>query len=244
MKKLLTILTLISIILITEVHAECDAKTKLEINTAASNVTAELYYEYKTVGVDGNVHPEIPDEVIKDLESGYARSMFVDIKVNNVSENIYFTISNEDENLNEIVYSNNLINGEYIHQVPDTAIIRNYTIKIYSNINDCSDEEIRTIEIKAPMYNELSGTRVCQNNDAYYCLEFITTPIDLDEWELLKKLNSGIETEEPENLNNTNQNQHIILYAIIGLVIILILVIIIKIIKRKKEEKDIMRQSL
>ena len=238
MKKLLVYLFFLLLINISNAKAICDAKTQLEINTAASNVTADLYYEKKIVGPDGTVHPEIPDEVLEDIDKGYARSVFVTINIENITDNIYLTFENVDENIYETIYSSDVINGKYQYPVPDTSTIRTYTIKIYSNSENCFGEEIRNIEIKSPMYNFYSGTTFCIDNNAYYCQEFVTTPIDIDPWEISEKQNYELEDEEAEN-ENGKKDIMIIYYIAIGCFLILIIYIIRKIMKAKKHKINI-----
>ena len=246
MKKIISIIliNLLFLININNVKAACDAKTQLEINTAASNVTADLYYDEKIVGPDGKVHPEIPDEVLEDLEQGYAKSVFVSINIENITDNIYLTFENVDENVNDIIYAYDAIDGKYQFNVPDTTKIRTYKIKIYSNNVNCFADEIRSIDIKAPMYNFLSGTKICENNNAYYCSAFITTPIDVDAREILEKQYNEEEDEETPDENEAKDNNMLLYIVSRSIVIFIVIIYIIRKIKAKKRDINIMRQSL
>ena len=205
------------------INAECDYKSKLEINTSAANVDTKLDYGSKIVGPDGKEHPEATGKT-DDIER-FVRSTYVTLSIINISDDIYLRIVNEDDDLNETIYASDLVDNKYVYEVPDTDIIRTYTIKVFSNISECLDEEIRTIEVKTPMYNFLSGTSMCENNKAYYCSEFVTTPIDIDTSGILEKENNS--ESKIEDVVEVKDNKYLI-YFILGGVILLTLIILIK----------------
>ncbi len=239
MKRVLTILILASIILINEIHAECDDKTKLEINTAASNVTVNLKMIKKVIDLEGNVHPEIDEQMAFITGSGYTRAMYVYLNAANINDKIYLRITSKDDNIDEVVDTSNSLDGSWEYQVPDVSEIRNYEIKIYSNVDSCANEELRTINIKSPMYNLYSESRLCENSDAYYCQEYITTPIDMDVVDLMWEKEETSKNKEEQNNAETN-NKNIVFYIGTGIVIVLaisLIVIIIKVIIRKQQYK-------
>ena len=239
-KLLLSIIIMFSFINIT--NAECDYKTKLEVNTAASNVDADI--EMKTVVLDlnGKEHPEIKNKEETEDPSKYVYSNEVYLNITNVSDKIYMRITNEDDNLYQIIGYEDTDNGKYQYKVPDILIIRTYTIKIYSNVFECGNEEIRTLEVKAPMYNDLYGTRLCENNDALYCSKYITAPIE-NVGEILEKYDANKAKEEEEDKKNTpkedsneEDNKKNIL-ILIGAIVIVSIIIIILIIKKRRKNK-------
>ena len=242
--KFVTFLLLFFILFINNVKAECDYESKLEINTAAANIDTSLNFDYKIIDPEGVEHPEATGKT-DDIER-FIKVPFVNININNISDKVYLRIVNEEDNLNEVIFANDLIDGKYIYSVSDTDIIRTYTIKVYSNVNECLDEEIRTIVVKTPMYNYLSGTSVCENNNSYYCQEYVTTPIDFDPSDLLQKQNSISNNNQNEEVINLENNKKLVFYIIGGGVVILIIIIliIIKIIKIKRQKNNLMRQSL
>lgn len=240
--KLILIMLLSVLVFVDKVNAECDYKTELEINTSAANVETNLDYETKIVGPDGNEHPEAVGKT-NDVE-GFVQSTFINLNITNITDNIYLNITNDDDNLNQNIYASDTVDGTYQYAVPDTSIIRTYTIKIFSNVNDCMDNEIRTIEVKTPMYNELYGTDICKNNNSYYCSEYVTVPIDYDKYEFSDEQNSS--SKKGNNIKNNNSEKKYLVFYLVGIVIILIIIvlIIIEIIKIKRRKDNIMRNSL
>ena len=246
MKKIVRIVLVVMvslILLMNNVNAECDDKTRLEINSAASNVTADLEMVKKVIDLYGVVHPEVDEKLAYVTGSGYAPAMFSYINVNNISDKIYLNFANDDDNVNEIIDLNAALNGKWQYEVPDVSKIRTYTIKIFSNVDGCSDEEIRTISIKSPMYNTYSESRLCENNDAYYCQEYVTTPIDMDVIELMwqkeNESSNNNSNSEAENVNENSNFKKILLYIGTGVAIIIVIAIIVLIIMRiNKKRKD------
>ena len=239
MKKKIIISAILLFSFISVVNAECDYKTKLEINTAASNVNADIEMISKVVDLDENEHPEITnlDEVPDPTQYVYAD--YVYLNITNINDKINLELTNEDDNLNQTITYKDTDNGKYQYRVPDVSIIRNYTIKIYSNVSECSNEELRTLEVKAPMFNDLYETRLCENNDAAYCSKFITTPLNLDVEELLEKNDVNSNDEEEAEEENSQSNNKIFIYTSIGIIILLIIAIIFTIIKQKKNNNII-----
>ncbi len=247
MKKVLIILLLVFSLLINDVNAECDDKTRLEINTAASNVSANLEMVKKVIDLEGNLHPEIDEELAFVTGSGYTRTMFTYINIDNINDKIYLNITSEDDDIDQIIDINNSLDGKWQYQVPDIYEIRNYTIKVYSNVDGCKDEEVRTLNIKSPMYNLYSESRLCENNDAYYCQEYITTPIDMDVIELMLQKEEETKNKEQKNVQNNSNFKNIWFYFGTGIIIILILGIIFVVVKifiKKHRDKKYMEMGL
>ena len=223
------------------VNAECDYKTKLEVNTAAANVDADIEMVTKVLDLDENEHPEIKSIETEEEKEQYVYADFVYLNISNLSEKVYLKLTNEDDNLYRTIKYQDTVNGKYQYSVPDVAIIRTYTIKVYSNISECGNEELRTIEVKAPMFNDLSGTRICENNDALYCSEYITTPIDENISGIVEKYDNNSE-ENNEEIKEENVKNNYLYNILIGIVAILVIIIVITfIILRKKKKNKIIR---
>ena len=219
-------------------NAECDYKTKLEVNTAASNVDADIEMVTKVLDLNGKEHPEIKNKEETEDPSKYVYSNEVYLNITNVSDKIYMRITNEDDNLYQIIGYEDTDNGKYQYKVPDILIIRTYTIKIYSNVFECGNEEIRTLEVKAPMYNDLYGTRLCENNDALYCSKYITNPENIDSEEMLEKKDANSKEDETAAEDNNGNNKIFILLSM-AIIIVLIIAIIFTIFMQKKRSKII-----
>ncbi len=247
LKRIMLVVMGSLILLINNVNAECDDKTRLEINTAASNVTADLEMVKKVIDLEGNVHPEIDEQMVHITGSGYTEGMFAYINIANVNDKIFVTLNSDDDPVREVVDNQKALDGKWQHAVPDVDMIRSYTIKVYSDVDGCKDEEIRTINLKTPMYNFYSGSRFCENNDAYYCQEYITTPIDMDVVNLMWEKENEQKNNEESTTQENNNTKMILTYVGIGLVIILVIGIFFIIIRRliiKHKDKKYMEMGI
>ena len=224
-------------IVVNNVNAECDYRKQVEVNTKAANVTATIENKTKIVDRQGVEHPDFTGETTD--ENGIVRTIFFYLTITNLDEDIYVTVTSEDDDINETITVNDLTDGKYEYQVPDMLEIRKYIIKIYATNPECGEEEIRSIEVKSPMYNEVSGSRICDDNDAYYCQEFVTTPVDVDEYEILQKQEAKKQKEEEQPEEEQKNNKKYLYMIGIGIAVVLVIgiivVIIIKIRRRKKQ---------
>ncbi len=235
-KKGLIFLIAMCALLSQTVHAECDYKTQNEISTAAANVVGTYEMERVKEDYEGNPHPEVSDEIANTLNSGYYFAEHFNVKIYNITDQIYFRITNEEEHIDEEYHARDLVNGSFSLRVPDTQKIRTYTIKIFSDVSGCSNEELREIKVLTPMYNELADQALCENKDAYYCEKYVTTNIEVDEEKIQNEyVNSNNNYfKGAEELASKNR-----IYWYIGgtvLIVIMMIAIIVQI-KRNKKRK-------
>ena len=218
-----------------KVNAECDNKSQLEINTASSNITMNYSLETLTIDTEGNIHPEIEPKDVELSEMGeYSLIDRAVININNVSDKVYVVFHSNDDNVNQEYHYKDLQNGSLTYEVPDLDNIRNYTLTVYSDVSECSNQELRTINLTTPMYNSLSDQIACENNNAYYCQKYITTPIDEEGLDLdVNDVNDG----NNSNLEKEN-NENYMLFTLGIIVIVVIIIAIIIMIAKNKQRKD------
>ena len=235
-KKYLLLIILSLFFGLDKVSAECDNKSQLEINTASSNITMNYSLETLAVDTEGNLHPEVAPESVELSEmSEYSLIDKAVININNVSDKVYVVFRSNDGNINQEYHYKDLQNGSLTYELPDLETIRNYTLTVYSDVAECSNQELRTINLTTPMYNNLSDQVICENNNAYYCQKYVTSPINEDELDL--NLDNEIENDNANSTNNNNQN--FILFTLgIVVIVIIIIAIIIMIIKNKQKKDD------
>lgn len=213
-KFLLLLLGILVVALPNEVFASCDYKTQNELKTASANVDAK--YEIKKIITDYNgvEHPEISEEIATTRDSGYMKTTIVTLNIVNITNDLYFKLENTTDNIQETHYANDLENGVYKITVPDVDKIREYKITIYTSKSDCLNEELRTITIKTPKFNEFSGLGFCENSDKYYCQEYITEELNITEEEIINKediTNLHNQTTEEEQKNVSFDKKKIVL---------------------------------
>lgn len=178
MKKMFLFLSVITAVLTTKVSAECDYQEYNALRASASYVEAKYQIKQVVIDSDFNERPDIPMEEAKVPEGNYALLNKVTVTIMNIPENVYLTVENITDGEVNTYDSNTIENKTLTYQVPDTEQIREYVIKIYSNKEDChKDEELHKITLKTPMYNTNYGLSGCENNNAYYCQEFVTEEV-------------------------------------------------------------------
>ena len=157
------------------------------------------------------------------------------ININNVSDKVYVVFRSNDDNINKEYHYKDLENGSLTYEVPDLETIRNYTLTVYSDVAECGNQELRTINVTTPMYNSLADQVGCENNNAYYCQRYITTPINENEIELDSDNVNGNNNLNSEDAKN---NQNFMLFTLGIIVIIVIIIAIIIMIIKNKQKKD------
>ncbi len=238
------VVILLIIFSLDKVNAACDNKTQLEINTASSNVSMDYTIESDVIDLEGNVHPELSAENITISEtSEYSLRDKITVNVNNVTDKVYVVFYSEEDGINREYHYSDLKNGSFSYELPDNTKIRNYTLTIYSDVSECSNEKLRTINKTTPMYNELATQNFCENNNAYYCQEYVTTPINVNEEDLINKYLEQESEKQEESNNETEKESNTII--IIGIVIVLVLIVaIVWVIIRNKKNKDKIMKSI
>ena len=234
---------LLMIFTLDKVNAACDNKTQLEINTASSNVSMDYTIEKNVIDLEGNIHPEISaDEITLSETSEYSLQDQIVVKVNNITDKVYVVFYSEDDGINREYHYSDLQDGAFTYELPDNTQIRNYTLTIYSDVAECPNEELRKINKTTPMYNEIASRNYCENNNSYYCQEYVTTPINVNEEDLINKYLESQESEEEQQEEEKKENNMMVIF---GIVIVCVLIIaIIWIIIRNKNNKDKIMKSI
>lgn len=230
------------------VKAKCSNETQYALNVASSNVSMNYSIDTFTVDSKGNLHPEIPVDQIEVNElSEYTITEKMSLKIENVTDKIYVVLRSDEESINQMFHYEDLENGRFVYDIPNTDIIRHFELTIYSNESECIDEELRKIEVTTPKYNDYAGYGICENNNAYYCKKYVTSDIDEEIFDKYEKENK--KNKEKENNTNIENNKKynilkIILIIIIPIAFIVLIIIIIYLIIKKRRKKDIVLRNI
>lgn len=169
------ILSLLSFCFVVNVSAEeCSYEKQVELNNIASTVKAT----YEEVEIDTGettyyVNPET-DEVDINKEVSVTQKGF-DIKILNITDDLYITITNQNTGDSKDYYYSNSNSGTISLGVINAQEITTYSIKI-SAYRNCSGQELRTINLVIPKYNEYSELAFCNENpDFQYCQKYVTS---------------------------------------------------------------------
>ena len=245
MRRIIYILFIFNIMfIIIDAKAACSNEIQYELNVASSSVTMKYFIDTLVIDSENKFHPEIPvDEIEVHETSEYSLADKITLKIENVSDKIYIVLRCLEEDINQVYHYNDLDNGSFTYDIPDFDIIRHFELTIYSNENECLDEELRKIEVATPKYNKYYGYGICDNNDAYYCKKYITTDIELEQ-DIFNSYNHDDKKNTIEN-NDNNINEKtdykLILIIVVALLIIGLIIISIYFIIQKKKKNELMR---
>ena len=199
-------------------------------------------YSIETLVIDaeGNLHPEIsPSDVELSETSEYLLKDQVIVKVENVTDKIFVVFENEDENIRREYHYQDLNNGSFTYEVPDNEKIRNFNLTIYSDVSSCPQQELRKITKATPMYNIMASSAYCENNNEYYCQQYVTSEVNIDEQKLMDSYMNISSTN-----NNTADKKENKIGIIIGTAVIIILVIAIIIVGLKSIKNSKFKKNL
>lgn len=238
-RKLGIFLVIASCVCLTKgVDAACDYETQNRLKSEAANIRA--VYEVEHIGT-GEFEPlEVPDD-----EGNTEFELTEDrIKINlyNLTESLYAVITNKFTNEIETVHYKDTNSGSMEWYRTDLSNIEEYEIKIYTEENECKNEELRTIALTTPKVNIYHYSYVCADVDEYFCDEYITKEINMTEEEILRRTDQArkekiiIEEEKKEEKTFWGEYKIYILIAI-GMVVIGGLTIILV---KKKQRSDVL----
>lgn len=161
--------------------AECSYEKQVELNNIASTVKAT----YEEVEIDtGETKSYVdeegiiyPDKRVPVKEKGF------NVKILNITKDISVSVTSDDGAVDKTLFYSDSNNGtiDLTTTIADKVIT--YTIKVYSNIEDC-DLELRTIIFITPMYNPYSKYSFCEQYPNFsYCQEYTTdTSLNLEDF--------------------------------------------------------------
>lgn len=179
MKKVIAIAFLFFLIVSTrniDVYAEgtteatntCDYKTQANLNKLAASVTASYEIEKKEDG----------SNVFK-------------ISVYNVVDNLFVSVTNEDEEFSLTITPAHLTNGVYTFDVANDTDVIKYNFVVRSLIQGCTGD-IKKFSLIKPKKNKYHDYNECKFSDTEkysYCEEWITKDFTLSEEQILAKIN-------------------------------------------------------
>lgn len=177
MKRVITIAFLLFLVLSCsfECFAEeagnketCDYKTRAELNKLAANVTAS--YE------------------IEKSENG---SNVFKITVYNVVENLFVSVTDEEETFSLTITPAHLTNGVYTFEVANDTDVIKYNFAVRSLIQGCTGDlkKFSLIKPKKNKYHDYNECKFTDTEKYSYCEEWITKDFSLSESQILAKIN-------------------------------------------------------
>ena len=218
MKKKLILFILICLLFVTKlVKAEnaCSAQALNELKTAASNLTIN-YEEY------------VGDKT------------YLDIKIYNLTPDMYVRGTNDNNHYNYDLYGNKLLpDGSVTVRQEVANVVVNYTFDIFVYSGPCTGEKLRTLNISVPKYNYNSQLEICDGVEDYYLCQKYTTVdfsnIDVNEQihKYRNKLNQTTNSSTQKEKSKSSVNyKYVFLFLLIGIGIVLTIIVV----KKRKDD--------
>lgn len=202
------------------VKTTCTYEEKANLNDIASKVSSN----YKIDEIKEEYEFENPDTGEVSLEE--RTKIKFKVSLYNILEDIYITqidnLNNEELN----IYYSELQNGVYTFETDNTSDIIKYNYYIYSNIEGCRGEILKTLVFTKPKANMYYQMEICDGlEDNPLCQKYITEDINLTEdefyakiHELNKKKEEVKKEENKEGITDFLKDNYI--YFIFGAIVI------------------------
>ena len=228
---------MISILFIIPVKADCAITDRRIVQEHAANVKVTY----------------VPTEIQKEREDGELYNQrIIEIKIYNTSPDNMYVLKSSSSNI-ALVEKHFLApekeeDNPVTFTVQSTDMIISFELYIYSNLNECTGELLKTIRFSLPKFNYYSQLEACNGIPEFYlCQEYINFNIDSSKfYSEVNEYQKKKEDPEVENLiiNDNTPAQHDIAvikksytkYIIGGIFLVLAIIGTIKLIKKKKAE--------
>ena len=205
---------------VSAVKTTCTYEEKANLNDIASKVTSN----YKLDEIKEEYEFENPDTGEKSIEERIKIKFKVSIY--NILDDIYIIQSNSLNQEEVNIYYSETQNGVYTFETENTSDIIKYTYNIYSNVEGCRGEILKTLVFTKPKSNMFSQMEICEGlEDNPYCQNFIKEEFNLTEDEFYSKIEALSETKEKEKKEENKEGitdflKDNYIYFIIGALVI------------------------
>ena len=212
----------------------CSPSQLSELRSAAANV--------KVTYVPGTEAKEIGYSA--ETGASYVTTRFIDIKIYNVTEDLLVSASNGSQDW-IISYSNVTSDGSVtIRQPSSTTSTVDYVFKVTSLKYGCSLENLRTIKLTLPKFNNYSELDVCADIPDYYlCQQYTTYSVDgstfydkVDEYKaklLAMDTDVNLDDENTSIVSKAVSSVSKYKYVIVGIVVVAGIVLTVIVLKKK-----------
>lgn len=214
----------------------CDYETQVKLNSEAANIKAS--YEVKEIVTGNKIEADLGDEeYVDETYQG------VEVSIYNMTENLYLIITNNETNETKTYRYQDTDNGtiKLVRGEDGLEEIVTYQITVYSNHNDCKDEELKKINLVTPKYNSFSADALCDGSSKYYCQEYITEDLNMTYSDFLKQANSGSKNNDNKDTDSETEKSFFVKYGVymIGGILVILLGVVTTVIVRKKQRSSI-----
>lgn len=214
----------------------CDYETQVKLNSEAANIKAS--YEVKEIKTGKKIEADLGDEeYIDETYQG------VEVSIYNMTENLYLTVMNTLTNETKTYHYEDTDNGsiKLVRGEDGLEDIVTYQITIYSNHNDCKDEELKKINLVTPKYNSFSADALCEGSSKYYCQEYVTEDLNMTYDDFLKQAANNNKNDGNGDTDTVKDNDFFKKYGIyiVGGILVILLGVMTTVIVRKKQRSSV-----
>lgn len=214
----------------------CDYETQVKLNSEAANIKAS--YEVKEIKTGKKIEADLGDEeYIDETYQG------VEVFIYNMTENLYLTVMNTSTNETKTYHYEDTDNGsiKLVRGEDGLEDIVTYQITIYSNHNDCKDEELKKINLVTPKYNSFSADALCEGSSKYYCQEYVTEDLNMTYDDFLKQAANNNKNDGNGDTDTVKDNDFFKKYGIyiVGGILVILLGVMTTVIVRKKQRSSV-----
>ncbi|MDD4705727.1 MAG: hypothetical protein PHS24_00735 [Bacilli bacterium] len=203
------------------VSTTCTYEEKANLNDIAGKIIAN----YKIDETKEKYEFTNPDTGEKSMEEQI--NIKFDISIYNILDDVYITQTNDFDNEEVNIYYDESTKGVYTFKTDNTTDIINYTYNIYSNLEGCRGEPLKTFSFTKPKINMYSQYGICKGlEDFDFCQKYITEELNLTESQLYEKVQAMQKTTEKAKKDKDNKegiSDFIIdnyIYFIIGTIVL------------------------
>ena len=203
------------------VSTTCTYEEKANLNDIAGKVSSNYKID-ETKEKHEFTNPDTGEKSIGDQIN-----IKFSISIYNILDDIYIIQTNDFDSEEVSIYYDEATKGVYKFETDNTSDIIKYTYNIYSNLEGCRGEILKTFSFTKPKINMYSQYGLCKGlEDTDFCQKYITEELNLTESELYEKVQAMQKTtvkEKKEKNNKEGISDFIIdnyIYFIIGTVVI------------------------
>ena len=119
---------------------------------------------------------------VKENSAEYEVFPSIDFSIYNITSDVFLKITNDFNQDETIVTYSMTNNGKYSFSTDEMFEKRTYYIEVFSNLDSCKADSIKSITLKKPYYNPNSAYAICIDNpDVPMCQTYITEDTGVSE---------------------------------------------------------------
>lgn len=141
---------------------------------------------------------------VKENSAEYEVFPSIDFSIYNITSDVFLKITNDFNQDETIVTYSKTNNGKYSFSTDEMFEKRTYYIEVFSNLDSCKADSIKSITLKKPYYNQNAKFNICiENPDVPMCKKYITDDTGADEFTIVDKVNEYL---SKNNMTTTNKS--------------------------------------